>query len=155
MGHRAWEKNFGLRIVSCGYGMWARIPFGTLRVNSRKSPPLPCQPSKKAFPISGRLFLNSSGVRISLVSLGINSPQHSHQQLTSQIIRGPHCVRPSYNLARGLGFEPRLEVPKTPVLPLDDPRACPTNATRSYCTDFTRQYKGKYILAGRVIILCP
>ena len=25
-------------------------------------------------------------------------------------------------VARGLGFEPRLEVPKTPVLPLDDPR---------------------------------
>ena len=58
-------------------------------------------------------------------------------------------------MARGLGFEPRLEVPKTPVLPLDDPRTCPTNGARTYCTDFTGQYKDKYVRADLAITLCP
>ena len=75
-------------------------------------------------------------------------------------------------MARGLGFEPRLEVPKTPVLPLDDPRTLVSNAMRLlYCTDFPIQYKSKKpgqskiplcakgpgfeIPAGVVITLCP
>ena len=48
-------------------------------------------------------------------------------------------------MARGLGFEPRLEVPKTPVLPLDDPRTYVIDKMRlPYCTDFPSQYKNKY-----------
>ena len=75
-------------------------------------------------------------------------------------------------MARGLGFEPRLEVPKTPVLPLDDPRTLMTNAMRLlYCNDFPGQYKSKKpnqskippcaerpgfkMPAGVVITLCP
>jgi hypothetical protein len=43
------------------------------------------------------------------------------------------------SVARGLGFEPRLEVPKTPVLPLDDPRTpSPHPALAAMCRYCTR-----------------
>jgi hypothetical protein len=49
-------------------------------------------------------------------------------------------------MARGLGFEPRLEVPKTPVLPLDDPRTiCKVRVELPlwsfYCTHISMHYK--------------
>ena len=68
-------------------------------------------------------FSGFSGARIYFAALSTSSPQDSHQQPTGQFNKGPSLRgRPFIKLARGLGFEPRLEVPKTPVLPLDDPR---------------------------------
>ncbi len=57
--------------------------------------------------------------------------------------------RPFSNLARGLGFEPRLEVPKTPVLPLDDPRTVYKVRVELplwsfYCTHISMHYKLKF-----------
>ena len=94
-------------------------------------------------------FVDWLRARIYFAALSTSSRKVLFNNSRAKIKRAFPAGRPFSNLARGLGFEPRLEVPKTPVLPLDDPRTVYKVRVELplwsfYCTQISMHYKLKF-----------